>query len=81
MNPTTFLDTMKSNVLGPALVFQAFLPALERSTRPEGPVVLNITSSLGSIGLDYGVTNTTYCISKTALNMFVRDRRSSVTAS
>ncbi|KAF8531714.1 NAD-P-binding protein [Gautieria morchelliformis] len=69
MDPTTFLDTMKANVVGPALVFQAFLPALERSTRPEGPVVLNTSSSLGSIGIDYGAKVTSYSISKTALNM------------
>lgn len=65
------MEFMRINVLGPALVFQAFVAALDRSKRPEGPVVLNTTSGLGSIGLDLGVKNASYSISKCALQMLV----------
>ncbi|KAF8590403.1 NAD(P)-binding protein [Ramaria rubella] len=69
MDMDVFMDAMRSNVVGPALVFQAFLPALERSKRPEGPVILNTTSGLASIGLDIGGKATNYSITKCALNM------------
>ena len=75
MVPATFLSAMNTNVVGPALVYQAFLPMLERSLRPEGPVVLNTSSTFGSIGLDLGMNGTTYSITKTALNMLVRNIR------
>jgi len=55
--------------LGPALIFQAFLPLLERSKRPGGPVAINVTSGLGSIAANTGTISTTYSISKSALNM------------
>jgi len=71
IDPDEFMEFMRINVLGPALVYQAFLPALERSKRPEGPVVMNTTSGLGSIGLDCGVKNASYSISKCALQMLV----------
>lgn len=64
------MQMMRINVLGPALVYQAFLPALERSKRPEGPVVVNTSSGLGSIGLDiYEAKITSYSISKSGLQM------------
>jgi len=70
MDPETFMQMMRINVLGPALVYQAFLPALERSKRPEGPVVVNTSSGLGSIGLDiYEAKITSYSISKSGLQM------------
>lgn len=62
---------MRSNCLGPTLVWQALIPALERSTRPGGPVVMNTTTGIASIGLDFGVKNAGYSTSKTALNMMV----------
>ncbi|KIJ40231.1 hypothetical protein M422DRAFT_174012 [Sphaerobolus stellatus SS14] len=69
IDPDNFMDFMRVNILGPALVFQAFVPALDRSKRPEGPVVMNTTSGLGSIGLDCGVKNASYSISKCGLQM------------
>jgi NAD(P)-dependent dehydrogenase (short-subunit alcohol dehydrogenase family) len=72
------MEDMQGNVLGPALVAKAFLSLLERpaSDVPSGspgrpPVVLNMSSGLGSIGLKYGAKNAIYSISKTALNMLV----------
>lgn len=59
---------MEVNVVGPSLVIQHFMPFLERSTRP---VVLNLTSGMGSIGLKCHGGITSYSISKTALNMLV----------
>jgi len=71
-----FMEDMQGNVLGPALVAKAFLPLLERSAPnvPSGspgrpPVVLNMSSGLGSIGLKYGAMKAIYSISKTAVNM------------
>ncbi|GJJ14191.1 hypothetical protein Clacol_008453 [Clathrus columnatus] len=69
IDPERFFSFMRSNCLGPTLVWQALIPALERSTRPEGPVVVNMTTGLASFGLDIGVKNACYSTSKTALNM------------
>lgn len=69
-SPTAFQDDMKNNVLGPALIAQAFLPFLERSgSNSRLPVVLNTSSGLGSIGLAHGPKEAVYSISKAALNM------------
>lgn len=61
------------NVFAPLRVFQAFLPALERSANP---VVVNVSSGMGSLarttepGTDEnGFTNVHYSPSKAALNM------------
>lgn len=59
---------MEVNVVGPSLVLQHFIPFLENSTRP---VVLNLTSGMGSIGLKCHGGASSYSISKTALNMLV----------
>lgn len=45
------------------------MPLLEKGGRK---VIVNMTSGLASIGLDFGAKNATYSISKTALNMLVR---------
>ena len=63
-----FLKTLEVNVVGPSLVIQHFMPFLEKSTRP---VILNLTSGMGSIGLKCHGGITSYSISKTALNMLV----------
>jgi NAD(P)-dependent dehydrogenase (short-subunit alcohol dehydrogenase family) len=73
------MEDMKGNVLGPALVAKAFRPLLERSASnvPSGspdqpPVVSNMSSDLGSIGLNrYGAMDALYSISKAAVNMLV----------
>lgn len=59
---------IQSNVAGPALVCQNFLPLLEKGKRK---VIMNMTSGLASIGLDLGPKCTSYSISKAALNMLV----------
>jgi len=60
------LNTLKVNVAGPALMAQLYIPYLEKGKRK---VIVNITSGLASIGLDFGDKNATYSVSKTALNM------------
>ncbi|TFY79841.1 hypothetical protein EWM64_g4172 [Hericium alpestre] len=55
-----------TNIAGPAFVSQIYLPLLEKGKRK---VIMNLTSGIGSIGLDYGDKNASYCISKTGLNM------------
>lgn len=55
-------------MVGPAIVAKTYLPFLEKGRRK---VILNVTSGLASIGLDFGAINATYSLSKTALNMLV----------
>ncbi|PVF96976.1 NAD(P)-binding protein [Serendipita vermifera] len=61
-----FQKTLVSNVLGPTLVYQTFQRFLMRSERP---VVANISSGAGSIGMDLGPSAGAYSVSKAALNM------------
>jgi len=61
-----FMETMTSNVVGPAVLTQTYISYIEKSKRK---VVMNMTSGLASIGLDLGPKCVTYSISKTALNM------------
>ncbi|PCH39148.1 NAD(P)-binding protein [Wolfiporia cocos MD-104 SS10] len=60
------LATLSANVAGPALLAQVYLPLLEKGHRK---VIVNMTSGLASISLDFGGKNATYSVSKTALNM------------
>ncbi|VDB97663.1 unnamed protein product [Peniophora sp. CBMAI 1063] len=55
------------NVVGPALLAQAFEPLLERPGARG--VIMNMSSGLGSIGLDCGPKCPSYSITKAALNM------------
>ncbi|EGO03964.1 hypothetical protein SERLA73DRAFT_175670 [Serpula lacrymans var. lacrymans S7.3] len=55
-----------ANVVGPALVTRTFIPLIEQSAKK---VVVNISSALASIGIDYGGELASYSISKAALNM------------
>lgn len=58
-----------TNVAGPALVLQAFLPICEKSQRK---VVVNISSAAGSFARkDFGAIGAAYCVSKAAFNMLV----------
>lgn len=72
MDIADLIRTVETNIGGPALVTRTFIPLLERSTRK---VVVNISSTLGSIGLDLGSQHTTYSISKMGLNMLVSTSR------
>ncbi|MCW3041055.1 MAG: short-chain dehydrogenase [Solirubrobacterales bacterium] len=62
-----------TNVLGVVRVMQAFVPLLQRSP---APVVVNVSSGLGSMGvctdpdtIEFGVVGLAYQSSKAALNM------------
>jgi NAD(P)-dependent dehydrogenase (short-subunit alcohol dehydrogenase family) len=66
-------DVYDVNVLGAVRVLRAFLPLLDRS---ESPVVVNVSSGLGSLAdaVDphsayFHLVNPAYCSSKAALNM------------
>ena len=58
--------TLLSNVAGPALITQVFVPLVERSSRK---VIVNTSSVMGSFGKDLGSVVASYGISKAALNM------------
>lgn len=66
---------MKTNVAGPAMVTQAFLPLLWKS---KAPYSIYVSSGLGSAAMaedpkyeSYAVPYTSYRMSKSALNMWV----------
>lgn len=66
---TNLTEDFLTNVAGPALVLQAFLPVCEKSQRR---VVANISSAAGSFARkDFGAVGAAYCVSKAALNMLV----------
>lgn len=69
MTEDAFTTVMLANVMGPCWTIQQFMPYLERSQKP---VVLNMTSGMGSIGRDMGDRLATYSLSKNAVNMLVR---------
>jgi len=71
ITPDAFGKDMTTNVLGPALVAQAFLPFLERSSQKNQlPVVVNMSSGMGSIGRNPSPTvSALYSMTKAALNM------------
>ncbi|KAH9887931.1 NAD-P-binding protein [Cubamyces lactineus] len=54
------------NVIGPARVYQAYLPLVAKSQKK---TIVNISSDLGSVGRNRGVMATSYSITKSALNM------------
>jgi NAD(P)-dependent dehydrogenase (short-subunit alcohol dehydrogenase family) len=56
----------RTNVIGPALLTKALVPLLRRGRRK---VVVNISSSLGSLASTSGGFSYAYCASKAALNM------------
>ena len=68
MDTAILEQTFITNVVGPACVAQAFIGLVEKSTKK---TIVNISSTLGSVGSDLGVQNASYSISKAALNMLV----------
>lgn len=58
-----------TNVVGPAHVAQAYLPLVAKSA---AKTIVNVSSTLGSLGTDFGPHFASYSISKAALNMLVR---------
>ena len=61
----------RTNVVGPALVAQAFITLVAKSARK---TIVNVSSTLGSIGTDCGQIAAAYCVAKAALNMLVSRR-------
>lgn len=70
IKPDEMIHVFRTNVVGSVLVYQSFLPLLERSKRPGGPVLVNMSSGVGSISRA-AITPpaASYAISKAALNM------------
>ncbi|MGK0343924.1 MAG: NAD(P)-dependent dehydrogenase (short-subunit alcohol dehydrogenase family) [Candidatus Azotimanducaceae bacterium] len=61
-------DAMNINAIAPVRVMQALMPNLRAS---DGAKVVNITSQLGSLDLDFPM-GYAYCSSKAALNKFMK---------
>jgi len=70
------LDTFCGNVAGPLLLTQALSPLLQKGTNAK---VMNISSRLGSIGLNSAFGTPSYAISKAALNMATRQLAAALT--
>ncbi|KAF8546480.1 NAD(P)-binding protein [Imleria badia] len=66
LDPKDLTATITASVAGPTLVTRTFIPLIERGNRK---VIVNISSTLASIGSDYGGQHSSYSISKAALNM------------
>lgn len=63
----TFTAVIQINATGPMIVTREVLPLLRRG---ENPMVINISSQLGSMEFAKGAgRDTAYCVSKAALNM------------
>ncbi|KIP01367.1 hypothetical protein PHLGIDRAFT_131286 [Phlebiopsis gigantea 11061_1 CR5-6] len=60
------MQTMMLNVAGPGHLAEVLLPLLENGRQR---VIMNMSTGLASIGLNYGEKCATYSISKVALNM------------
>ncbi|RDX44183.1 NAD(P)-binding protein [Lentinus brumalis] len=59
-------ETFTTNVSGPSHVAQAFIGLVEKSAKR---TIVNISSTLGSMGADPGAVHASYAVSKAALNM------------
>ena len=62
------MQTFMLNVAGPGHLAEVLLPLLEKGKQK---VIMNMSTGLASIGLNYGAKCATYSISKVALNMLV----------
>ena len=71
-------EAFQTNLLGPAYVSQALVPLVEKSGKK---TIVNISSTLGSIGSGFGKQFTSYAIVKAGLNMLVRFLQSFLAAS
>ena len=68
-NVDSLVKTFVTNVAGPAYVSHAFLPLLEKGGKK---TIVNVSSTLGSIGTDLGQIAASYSVAKAGLNMLVR---------
>ena len=66
LQASTFIDAFNTNALGPLLLTQALTPLLQRGNEP---LVLNLSSDLGSMTHTAGFYLPSYDVSKAALNM------------
>ena len=66
------MNALKTNLVGPALVAQSFVPLLEKAEGGKRTII-NISSVVGSIGLPLLLHGefATYAIAKASLNMLV----------
>lgn len=77
LDPDAFLNVMRTNAAGPALLSQVLLPYLERAPTKK---ILHVSSTAGSIGSVAGMQVKehqmigSYAMSKAALNMLVSPR-------
>ncbi len=62
-------EVFQTNVVGPAIIAQTFVSLVEKSTKK---TIVNISSTLGSIGTDSGNICASYSVAKAGLNMLVR---------
>jgi NAD(P)-dependent dehydrogenase (short-subunit alcohol dehydrogenase family) len=69
LNTEMLERTMKTNVIGPILVSQDFLPYLKRAQ--QGARIINVSSGAGALN-DMETYAPSYSISKTALNAITR---------
>ena len=68
LNPADMVPQFVTNVVGPTIVAQTFLPLVEKSARK---TIVNVSSLLGSIGSGLDQRYSSYSVTKTALNMLV----------
>ncbi|KAI0375971.1 hypothetical protein BV20DRAFT_976404 [Pilatotrama ljubarskyi] len=68
------MTTLRTNVAGPVLISATYLPLLAESNKR---TIVNISSTAGSIShaSSIGTRNTTYAISKAALNMLTAKQK------
>ncbi|KAI0697107.1 NAD(P)-binding protein [Cerioporus squamosus] len=66
MDTTVMEQTFVTNVVGPAYVTHALIGLVEKSAKK---TIVNVSSTLGSMGADFGVQSASYAVSKAALNM------------
>ncbi len=69
LDPQALLAVLGTNVVGPVLTCQAFLPLLRRSARP---CVVNVSGGRGSLAAATEPGSFGYAVSKAALNMATR---------
>lgn len=67
--PEAYEAIFRTNVIGPALLARALIPAMSRGSRR---LIVNVSSQLGSIAEATQGFSYAYCISKAAVNMLSR---------
>ncbi|KAI0642427.1 NAD-P-binding protein [Trametes meyenii] len=74
VDPDVLLRIIRTNVAGPALLSNVFLPFLEKGHAKK---VLNISSTVGSVASidNFGKIGASYAISKSALNMLTAKQK------